>query len=81
MKDVHFLFYITSKTYFVIYDAKLTLTYCKTQFCFDRAVSGQRSPQCTIARYYSTIVECCIYFISRYPVSSNQITRINIGVI
>ena len=44
MKDIHFLFYITSKTYFVIYNAKLTLIYRKTQFCFDCAVSGQRSP-------------------------------------
>ena len=59
----------------------LALSYWKTQFCFDRAVSGQRSPQCTIARYYSTIVEWCIYLISCDPVSSIQMTRIYIGVI
>ena len=57
MKDIHYSFYITSKIYFVIYYAKLTLMYWKTQLCFDRDVSGQRSPQCTIAWYYLTIVE------------------------
>ena len=51
------------------------------QFCFDRAVSGQMSPQCIITRYYLTIVEWCIYVISRDPVSSNQMTRIYISVI
>ena len=30
------------------------------QFCFDSVVSGQRSSQCTIARYYLTIVKWCI---------------------
>ena len=51
------------------------------QLCFDRAVSDQRSPQCTIARYYLTIVKWCIYSISCDPVSSNQMTRIYVGVI
>ena len=34
---------------FVIYTALLS-DIGKRSFCFDRAVSGQRSPQCTIAR-------------------------------
>ena len=81
MKDIHYLFYITSKNNFVIKNDKLTLIYWKMQFCFDRAVSGQRSPQCTIARYYLTIVKWCIYLISRDHVSSNQMTRIYFDVL
>ena len=58
-------------------------------FCFDLAVSGQRSPQHTIQRTIqwlysmmtSQFVECSIYFISRDPVSSNQMTTIYIGII
>ena len=49
-------------------------------FCFDRAVSVQRSPQNTIARYYLTIVKWCIYFIPRDPVSSNRLSRIYNGI-
>ena len=37
MKDIHYLFYITSKINFVIYNAKLTLICWKMQFCFDRS--------------------------------------------
>ena len=79
MKDIICLYDI--KNIFCYLERKINLNILKTQFCFDRAFSGQRSPQCTIAQYYSTIVEWCIYFISCDPVSSNQMTRIYIGII
>ena len=47
MKNIHYLFHIAS----TIYVCHLQPLYTgKRQFCFDRAVSGQRSPQCTIDR-------------------------------
>ena len=81
MKDNHFLFYMISKIYLSFRTQNKPSYTGKHNSIFDRAVSGQRSPQCTIARYYLTIVEWCIYFISRDPGSSIQMTRIYIGVI
>ena len=54
------------------------------QFLFDCAISGQRTLQCTIAQYYLMMTSHTftgLYFISRDLVSSNQMTRIYIGVI
>ena len=45
MQKTHYLFHITSNKYFC---HLLTLYTEKRQFCFNCAVSGQRSPQCTI---------------------------------
>ena len=85
---------------FVLYNIKKYICYhleCLnilyyTQFCFDLAISGQRSPQRYIQRWIVLFngyiqrwrhnsFEWSIYFISRDRVSSNQMTTIYIGVI
>ena len=38
-------------------ERKINLNILENAIIFDGAVSGQRSPYCTIAWYYSTIVE------------------------
>ena len=96
MKNIHYLFYITSKHICCHLERSnyinIGLLENAILFRFDRAISGQRSGQrtiqrfnCTIAQYYLTMtsqfVEWSIYFISREPASSNQMTRICIGVI
>ena len=52
MKDIHYLFYITSKINFVIRNDKLTMVCWKMQICYDRAVSAQR----ITAVYHCTVL-------------------------
>ena len=59
MKDIHYLFYITLKIYFVIENVKLTLIYRKMQFCFDRAVFRSK---------VTAVYHCTVLFNDRWMV-------------
>ena len=72
MKAIHYLFYITSK---LILSFRTLNFRSKVTAPYHSKLNG----------YYLTMtsqfVEWSIYFISRDPVSSHQMTRIHIGVI
>ena len=56
MKNIHYLFYITSTNICCHLERlNISLIYCKTQFCFDLAVSGQRLPF-NAELYYSMVI-------------------------
>ena len=46
MRDIHYSYNI--KNLFCHLERKINLNILETQFCFDRAVSGQKSPQCMV---------------------------------
>ena len=91
MKNVHYLFYITTKVYFCHFKAWITFIYWKTPILFRlRCVKSKVTEvQLNAAHYHCTVllnadvtcVQYSIHFISCDPVSSNQMTRICIGVI
>ena len=73
------LFNMISKNIFLSFTKLDTALYTgKHQFCFDGAVSGQRSSQCTIAHCTVLLnsdvicIQWCTYFISCDPELSNQ---------
>ena len=90
MKNIHYLFYISSQNICCHLEHLINLNILENAILFrshhfrsNVTAAYHSTLNCTIARYYLTMtsqfVEWSIYFVSRDPVSSNQMTRIYTG--